>query len=60
MCGAKGRRYRAKKFYYPDEYRDAKPKSEHEWDFALMELDADDLSDEYGYLGINTMLNGDQ
>ena len=48
-----------KKWHYPSQYREAKTIEERDkWDFAILELEKDvNLSEYYGYLGINSVWN---
>jgi V8-like Glu-specific endopeptidase len=44
--------YTVTKWFYPDEYRQI-PYDNDAYDYAVLILDAEDLSDDYGYIGVH-------
>jgi hypothetical protein len=45
--------YYGKKNYIPDKYKTSKRLDSNKFDYAIIELDVDDLSDKYGYIGVD-------
>lgn len=51
--------YKVTKWFYPNEYRQI-PYDNDAYDYAVLLLDVEDLSDEYGYLGVSVDLQDTQ